>query len=489
MIVGFRWLGLLFIALLAHGADARDDFPRAHDRPSRIEIDTIGGLPRFFADDVRLQWAVPGDDAATLRLRALEYDVIEEQTGEGWRRTLISREGIDGHRLRHHYYLSPVGLSGNGDTLKMDLELPPGAMLEATGQAGFIPEPLPGFGAMYGEVSAVVVDQNGQRTLESGEDGVLELQLDPGAWTGIRNRFWTGLIRSVATSLTVRVESRAANLPRLVIRPAANDSRVALVLYAGPVELESLTTADSELSGMMFAALWDWLRTLTFGMLHLLTVIDGLVGNIGLAIILLSLSVKILMSPLTLIADRWQDGVNRTQAALQPHIDAIKREYKGEEAHERILAVYRDNHVHPMYPVKSLAGFLIQIPVFIAAFDMLGENFALNQAAFLWIDDLAKPDQWIALPVVLPFFGGYLNLLPCLMTGVTLLTSWLQADPVLTPGLQSKQRRRLYLMAAAFFLLFYTFPAAMVLYWTTNNVLHLAKIQLAGILRARFGRE
>jgi membrane protein insertase Oxa1/YidC/SpoIIIJ len=142
-----------------------------------------------------------------------------------------------------------------------------------------------------------------------------------------------------------------------------------------------------------------------------------------------------------------------------------------------------------MYPVKSLAGFLIQIPVFIAAFDMLGENFALNQAAFLWIDDLAKPDQWIALPVVLPFFGGYLNLLPCLMTGVTLLTSWLQADPVLTPGLQSKQRRRLYLMAAAFFLLFYTFPAAMVLYWTTNNVLHLAKIQLAGILRARFGRE
>jgi membrane protein insertase Oxa1/YidC/SpoIIIJ len=79
---------------------------------------------------------------------------------------------------------------------------------------------------------------------------------------------------------------------------------------------------------------------------------------------------------------------------------------------------------------------------------------------------------------VLPFFGGHLNLLPILMTGVTVLTSWIQTDPSLTPDLLHRQQMRLFLMAAAFFLLFYTFPAGMVLYWTTNNVLHLIKIKL-----------
>jgi YidC/Oxa1 family membrane protein insertase len=213
-------------------------------------------------------------------------------------------------------------------------------------------------------------------------------------------------------------------------------------------------------------------------MLWLLGKFESLVGHIGVAIILLSLAVKVLMSPLTHIADRLQDSVNRTQALLQPQLDAIKRGYKGEEAHNLTLAVYKEHGVHPLYPLKSLVGFMIQIPIFIAAFDMLGENVALDEASFLWVADLAKPDRWVALPMVLPFFGGHLNLLPFLMTGVTVLTSWVQADPSLTPDLLQRQRQRLYLMAAAFFLLFYTFPAGMVLYWTTNNVLHLMKIKL-----------
>jgi YidC/Oxa1 family membrane protein insertase len=232
------------------------------------------------------------------------------------------------------------------------------------------------------------------------------------------------------------------------------------------------------LTKTLFAALWDPLRWLCFGMLWLLTTIDSFIGNIGLSVVLLSLAVKILMLPLTKYADALQASVNRTQALLQPKLDEIKQNYKGEEAHERTLAVFKAHDVSPMYPFKSLVGFLIQIPIFIAAFDMLGENIALDGQSFLWIDDLAKPDNWLALPFVLPFFGGYLNLLPVLMTGITLLTSWLQRDPHLTPDLHKSQQRRLYWMAGAFFLLFYTFPAGMVLYWTTNNVLHLGKIML-----------
>jgi membrane protein insertase Oxa1/YidC/SpoIIIJ len=136
-----------------------------------------------------------------------------------------------------------------------------------------------------------------------------------------------------------------------------------------------------------------------------------------------------------------------------------------------------------LYTFKSAAGFMIQIPIFIAAFDMLAENFALNEIAFLWISDLAKPDSLTGLPFVMPFFGGSLNLLPFLMTGLSLLAAWLQSEDTLSPALQRQQTVRLYLMGAVFFVLFYTFPAGMVLYWTASNLFHLLKVELGRLFK------
>lgn len=358
-----------------------------------------------------------------------------------------------------------------------ELAVPAGAVVRIAGQPGFVPAALPGFGAMYGKVRAVRINDDGQETLEPGRVDVGEAD-----WIGVRNRFHTVVVQGVpegAADVVVDTENEP------VVTLAPTDRAIRLRVYSGPVENASLRAADPVLSNMLYAALWDWLRWLCFGMLWLLTAIDGLlaktgVGNIGWSIVMLSLAVKVLMAPLTMYADRLQASVNRTQSLLQPRLDEIKRNYKGEEAHNRTLAVYKEHGVNPMYTFKSLVGFLIQIPIFIAAFDMLGENIALDGASFWWIGDLAAPDNWIALPFTLPFFGGYLNLMPALMTGITILSSWLQQDPDLTPELARAQQTRLFVMAGAFFLLFYTFPAGMVLYWTTNNVVHLAKVMLRG---------
>jgi YidC/Oxa1 family membrane protein insertase len=258
-----------------------------------------------------------------------------------------------------------------------------------------------------------------------------------------------------------------------------------VLMYAGPIEWQRLRIIDRDLTQMLFAALWEPLRWLCIGLLFLMGWIWRWIGNAGIAIILLSLAVKILLWPLTRLADRWQAEVNQIQSRLQPQIDAIKKRFKGEEAHNRILAVYKEQDVHPFYTVKSLAGFAIQVPMFIAAFDMLAEDFALSGAAFLWIEDLAKPDRWLTLPVTLPFFGAHLNLLPCLMTGFTVIAALVQADPSLSPQLARRQRLRLYGMAGAFFMLFYTFPAGMVLYWTANNVWHLVKLQVQRMFTTR----
>jgi len=473
-----RGLPMLFMACVVTGALAEEHGGRmviedlAGAEPG-IVVERIGGLPRMLDGQVGIRWTVPGDLAATTKLRELDYEIVVAESDAGSWVTVRSREPFAGRRLTQRY--TRIG----EHVVEMQLELPADSSIELTANAAFIPDPLPGFGAAYGAVRPVTVDDEGQRDLESGP-----ATLDEFVWFGIRNRFSAVLLTGFSGG-RIDVMIDRSDRPRVTLIPPAGVGILTLRWYAGPVERDSLRAADPRLAGMLFAALWDWLRWLCFGLLWLLTAIDNVVGHIGGSIVLLSLSVKLLMTPLTWLADRLQASVNRTQALLQPKLDEVRRNYYGEEAHERTLAVYREQGVSPLYTLKSLVGFGIQIPVFIAAFDMLGENIALQGGSFLWIEDLAVPDRWLALPLALPFFGAYLNLLPCLMTGVTLLTSRLQTDPDLTPALLVAQQKRLYWMAGAFFILFFTFPAGMVLYWTTNNVVHLVRLGVRAALERR----
>jgi YidC/Oxa1 family membrane protein insertase len=340
---------------------------------------------------------------------------------------------------------------------------------------------LPGFGSIYSQVASVVFTAGDLEKIEPEDGETVSTRLHPESWFGVRNQYWLWLINPDQQT-TGRTAMLAANSPLIHVGEPAQGNQSQFRLYAGPTENESLRAAGVNLDGVLFSFLWDWLRWLSLGLLYLLGWLYGWVGNYGLAIILLSLAVKILMYPLTAIADRWQAQVNATSSLLKPRLDEIKQNHKGEEAHNKVLEVYREHGVHQFYTMKSLFGFLIQIPVFIAAFDMLAENFVLREATFLWIADLTKPDRFMALPFELPFFGAYLNILPVIMTLLTILAAVVQQEKELTPQLMKAQRLKLYLMAAAFFILFYTFPAGMVLYWTANNLFHLLKILPARLL-------
>jgi membrane protein insertase Oxa1/YidC/SpoIIIJ len=122
-----------------------------------------------------------------------------------------------------------------------------------------------------------------------------------------------------------------------------------------------------------------------------------------------------------------------------------------------------------------MMGVAVVIPVFIGAFDMLAENIHLLHTGFGWIPDLSRPDDLFRLPFTLPFFGNELNLLPFLMTGLSVVASALHNPLAIDGDLRRKQLRNMLLLAFAFFVLFYTFPAGMVLYWTTNNLISVIK--------------
>jgi YidC/Oxa1 family membrane protein insertase len=336
--------------------------------------------------------------------------------------------------------------------------------------SSFRPREAAGFGNWLEQSRYAIIDQGSVRQIGLDEDEALEIEVD--GWLGYRNRYWTLMALSPGP-----VGAGLASAP------GRQDAAIAVAspvdgtwsFYLGPIEPNVLKNADSNLARLLYAGLWFWLRWICLGLFHLLAGIKLLIPSWGIAIMVMSLAVNILMLPLSRIADRFQQQVNETEARLAPELNRIKKNFKGEEQAAKILALYKTERVHPLYSLKSLMGVAVVIPVFIGAFDMLAENIHLLNTGFLWISDLSHPDDLFRMPFRLPFFGAEFNLLPFLMTGLSFTASMLHKPLALDAELRGKQVRNMLLLAVAFFVLFYTFPAGMVLYWTTNNLISVIK--------------
>jgi len=335
----------------------------------------------------------------------------------------------------------------------------------------FRPRDAAGFGGWLEQSRYLAIsDGVAQRGLDEEEHNSLAAE----RWIGYRNRFWA-LLASNGQSLDAGIRTGEANADARISLALEPRSESVFSVYLGPVEPGALRAADPALSEILYAGLWFWLRWICFALFFILSGINMAIPSLGLAVMVMSLVVHILMLPLSRIADRFQQQVHATEARLAPDLHRIKKEFKGEEQAAKILALYKTERVHPLYSLKSMVGVAVVIPVFIGAFDMLAENIHLLNAGFLWIRDLSQPDAVFGLPFSLPFFGSDLNLLPLLMTGLSVAASALHNPPALNAELRKKQVRNMLFLAVGFFALFYTFPAGMVLYWTTNNLISVFK--------------
>ncbi|MFT7685403.1 MAG: YidC/Oxa1 family membrane protein insertase [Candidatus Azotimanducaceae bacterium] len=196
-------------------------------------------------------------------------------------------------------------------------------------------------------------------------------------------------------------------------------------------------------------------------------------SNWGVVLFLFAILVKIILLPISILTENYQKQVNIIKSKLAPKLAEIKANYDGEEAHNLLMSAHKELGVSPFYSLKPLIGPLIQIPVLIGIFNALGEMPQFSSVSFLWIQDLAYPDTLGSLPYHIPMLGEHIALLPVLMTFVTVISTILFSNSHASVDELGKQKRNLYLMAAAFFLLFYPFPAVMVLYWTYSNALHV----------------
>jgi YidC/Oxa1 family membrane protein insertase len=183
-----------------------------------------------------------------------------------------------------------------------------------------------------------------------------------------------------------------------------------------------------------------------------------------LSVLGVSLTVSFLSLPLYIMAERWQIIERDTIKRLKPAVNKIKAVFSGDEQFMILSTFYRQNNYHPFYSLRSSIGLIVQIPFFIAAYSFLSNLVSLRGVSFLSIKDISAPDALFHIGNIT------VNILPIAMTLINCI-----AGAVYTQSLYVRDKIQVYGMAALFLILLYNSPAALVLYWTLNNIFSLVK--------------
>jgi len=273
---------------------------------------------------------------------------------------------------------------------------------------------------------------------------------DTGTWAGIDNRYF----------LIVFIPPPEDH-PQFIVTGAKNDTRVALretttvpahgavtlnyELYVGPKGYTHLKNYGKGLENAVDFGFFTPIGKLILSAIYLLY---GWTGNYGWSIVILTICLQTLMLPLTLKSFKAQSAMKK----LQPQIAAIQAQYKSDpkRLNVEMMNIYKKTGTNPF---GGCLPMLLQLPIFWALFTTLRNAYELRGTPFVgWIHDLSAPDPMHILPIVM---GGAM-FFQQRMSGAA-------ADPT--------QKQMMMVMPIMFTVMFFNFPAGLVLYWLTNNLL------------------
>lgn len=230
---------------------------------------------------------------------------------------------------------------------------------------------------------------------------------------------------------------------------AGETTEIGASLYVGPKIQKRLAEISEYLN---LTVDYGWLWWIAQPLFWLLTFYHSLVGNWGVAIILLTISIKILFFKPSAMSYRSMANMRK----VAPKMQEIKETYgdNREKLGQEMMKLYKDEKINPL---GGCLPILIQMPVFIALYWVIMESVELRQAPFfLWITDMSLMDPYFILPLIMGasmFFQMKLNPTP--------------PDPM--------QARVMQFMPVIFTVFFLWFPAGLVLYWVVNNLLSIAQ--------------
>lgn len=309
------------------------------------------------------------------------------------------------------------------------------------------------------------------------------------AWAGVNDQFFTTIVQPEApyeaklwgSRIPVVVEGDeeaskekrmfaaegGIGLPVMTMNPG-DQQTIRYRIYLGPKEYSRLKDMGNKLDRVMhydeipiFGWLFGWaIKPLASWLIQGLVFLEGYVGNYGIAIIIITILIRLLIWPVYAKSARSMKRMSK----LTPLMKDIKEKYADDpqKMNQETMKLYQTYGINPL---GGCLPMFIQLPVFLAFYRMLWSAVELRHESFLWVDDLAMPDTLFDMPFSLPFLGSGFNLLPILMG----ITSFIQI--AITPKTGDKTQRMIFMLMPVMFLFFcYNFAAALALYWTVSNI-------------------
>jgi len=232
--------------------------------------------------------------------------------------------------------------------------------------------------------------------------------------------------------------------------------------FLGPKTADALAQASANLEKSVDRG-WSWLEPLTRFFEIALDKLYSFIPNYGFAIIVLTIMVRIVTSPLMVKQMRSAERMRE----VQPKLKALQERYKDDKQKqsEEMMKFYREEGINPLGGCLPL---VLQMPVLIGLFYALRTSIGLRHAPFVfWIDDLSQP----ATLFTLPGLDFPVRILPLIMGA----SMFVQQKMMPQTGMDPVQARMMLIMMPGMMLFIsYTFPSGLVLYWTVSNLLGIA---------------
>jgi YidC/Oxa1 family membrane protein insertase len=305
------------------------------------------------------------------------------------------------------------------------------------------------------------------------------------SWAAIAGKYFTFIAIPDATQYEIAFSTRPEpGLPSAsrfyMSRPVLTASHTTDTyrFYLGPKSQKNLAIYDTGVNGFNLrqmdlsraASSSGILSPVETALKWFLTLFYRLIPNYGVAIILLTLLVKLLLFPLT---KKSSESTLRMQT-LAPKIKELQDKYKDnpQQMNAKMAELYKQEGTNPM---SGCLPLLIQFPIFIAMYNLFNNHFDLRGAMFIpgWIPDLSVPESVFSFaPYRIPLLGwSDIRLLPFIYVGSQLLTGKITQTPDQQGNSQMKMM--LYVMPVMFFFILYNVPSGLTVYWIMTNFLSL----------------
>jgi YidC/Oxa1 family membrane protein insertase len=267
-------------------------------------------------------------------------------------------------------------------------------------------------------------------------------------WTGIADKYFMAALVVPEGGLNAVLRKGVSDWGYVAAAGKGGAARK-YVMYAGPKDYDVLGSVGYSLTA---AVDFGWFSFIAKPLFVSLKFFFGLVGNYGWAIIIITFIIKLAFAPLT---HKQQKSMKRMQG-LQPMINELKEKHKGDpqRMNREMMELYKKHKVNPL---GGCLPMLVQIPVFIALYNVLNNAIELRGAPFaLWLTDLSVKDPYYILPVAM---------------GLSMFVM-----QKMTPTTMDKtQNRIMMLMPVILTVMFINLPSGLVLYFTVSNLLSMAQ--------------